>query len=169
MIKKIALVVVAIFALIQFIRPERNLSDDRTYDVAKSYLVPQAVNTILQSACLDCHSNKTNYPGYANIQPVGWWLASHVNDGKRHLNFSTFTRLPIAVQNHKFEEVVEMVKEMEMPLPSYTWMGLHQQANLSDDERRLIVDWAQAQMDSLKATHPPDSLVMKRRSPPPAQ
>jgi len=167
MIKKIAFAFLALLVLIQFIRPERNLSDDRTHHVSNKYLVPEEVNVVLQSACYDCHSNKTNYPGYANIQPVGWWLSNHVNNGKSDLNFSSFTTLPIAVQNHKFEEVIEMVDEKEMPLPSYTWLGLHSEANLTDDQRKLIVDWARTQMDSLKANYPPDSLVMKRRSPPP--
>ncbi|MDZ7648600.1 MAG: heme-binding domain-containing protein [Cytophagales bacterium] len=54
-----------------------------------------------------------------------WFLNKHVADGKKDLNFSTFTRLPIAVQNHKLEEIIEMVKEGEMPLPSYTYLGLH--------------------------------------------
>lgn len=167
MIKKITLAIAALLVLIQFIQPTRNLSDDRAYDVSKAYPIPENVDVLLKAACNDCHSNKTTYPGYARIQPIGWWLASHVNDGKRHLNFSTFTRLPIAVQNHKFEEVIEMIDENEMPLPSYTWLGLHPDANLTSEQRKLIADWARTQMDSLKASYPPDSLVMKRRSPPP--
>ena len=124
------------------------------------------MSTILNGACNDCHSNKTEYPWYANVQPVAWWLAGHVNDGKRHLNFSAFTNRPLAYQNHKFEEIVEMVKEKEMPLPSYTWMGLHPDANLTDEDRNEIINWAGAQMDTLKKNYPPDSLVMRRRSPP---
>jgi hypothetical protein len=95
-------------------------------------------------------------------------MANHVNDGKRHLNLSAFIQRPIAYQNHKLEEMIEQVKEHEMPLPSYTWLGLHPQANLSDDERNLIMSWAQAQMDTLKKNYPPDSLVLKRRAAPPA-
>lgn len=164
--KKILLAALGLFLLLQFIRPEKNLSDDRTHDISTKYLVPLQVNSILQSACNDCHSNKTKYPWYAEVQPMGWWLADHVNEGKRELNLSTFTQLPIAVQNHKLEEVIEMVKEGEMPLASYTYLGLHHEANLTNEQRELIVSWAEHQMDSLRATYPPDSLVMKRRTPP---
>jgi len=117
-------------------------------------------------ACNDCHSNKTMYPWYANIQPFAWFLNDHVVDGKKHFNISTFTKLPIAVQNHKLEETIEMVKEKEMPLESYTYLGLHKEANLTDAQRDAIVNWAMAQMDSLKANYPADSLKMKPRPKP---
>jgi heme-binding protein len=161
--KKILIGLVAILVIIQFIHPEKNLSDDNEYAIATKYEVPEEVSQIFQVACNDCHSNKTAYPWYTNIQPVDWFLYNHVEGGKKHLNFSTFTKLPIAVQNHKLEEVIEMVEEKEMPLASYTYFGLHKEANLSDDQRIVVTDWAKAQMELLKATYPPDSLVMKRR------
>lgn len=163
MIKKILLALVAILVVIQFIRPEKNLSDDRTYDITTQYYVPQNVKTTLDVACNDCHSNKTRYPWYAKVQPVAWWVTDHVNDGKWHLNFSEFTKSNIARQNHKLEEIIETVKEHEMPLPSYTWLGMHGDANLTDEQRSAITDWAAAKMDSLKQVWPADSLVMKRR------
>jgi hypothetical protein len=152
-----------LFLGIQAIRPEKNLSNDQTYDISKKYTIPDEVNDILKVACNDCHSNYTRYPWYAEVQPAAWWLASHVNDGKKHLNYSEFLKRPIAVQNHKFEETIEMVKEKEMPLPSYTYFGLHADAKLTDEQRVLLTTWAQAQMDMLKATYPADSLVMPKR------
>jgi hypothetical protein len=102
------------------------------------------------------------FPWYAEVQPVAFWLANHVEEGKEHLNFSSFTARRVAVQNHKFEEIIEMVKEKKMPLGSYTWFGLHHDANLTDEQRSTLTAWAQANMDSLKANYPADSLVMKR-------
>ncbi len=160
---KILLGIVIVLGLIQFIRPERNLSDDQTYSISTKYAVTDEVNGILKVACNDCHSNKTEYPWYANIQPVASWLAHHVEEGKDELNFSTFTKLPIAVQNHKLKETIEQVEEGEMPLPSYTYLGLHKEANLTEDQKKVLIDWAKAQMDTLKANYPADSLVLKRR------
>ncbi len=161
---KIILALAIILILIQFIRPEKNLSDDRTYDISKGYALTGSLNLTFQSACNDCHTNKTDYPWYSEVQPFAWWLNNHVTDGKRHLNLSTFTKLPIAVQNHKLEEIMETVKEGEMPLPSYTWLGLHKGAQLSDEDKNAIINWAQNQMDSLKRTYPADSLVMRKRA-----
>jgi hypothetical protein len=61
------------------------------------------------------------------------------------------------------EEVIETVEEGEMPMPSYTYLGLHPKANLSADEKSQLIAWARAQMDTLKATYPADSLKMKPR------
>lgn len=166
MLKKISIGLLALLILIQFIPAEKNESNDTEFDITKSYNVPDNVSMLLQGACNDCHSNLTRYPWYSNIQPVKYMLADHVNEGKSHLNFSTFTKLPLAVQNHKFEETIEMVEEKEMPLESYTYLGLHPEAKLTDEERKILVDWAKDQMAMLAATYPADSLVMKRRTPP---
>lgn len=163
MIKKILIAVVAILVLIQFIRPEKNVSNDHTYDISKKYDIPADVSNLLKVSCNDCHSNNTIYPWYANVQPVAWWINDHIEDGKGHLNFSEFTKMPIAIQNHKLEETIEMVEDHEMPLASYTNFGLHSEANLSDEDRKKIIDWAKNQMAYLSETYPADSLVMPKR------
>ncbi|GGD50754.1 heme-binding domain-containing protein [Muriicola marianensis] len=163
MLKKIGLLLLIALGVIQFFRPEKNESNDLTYDITTKYEVPKEVEEILRVSCNDCHSNKTEYPWYAEIQPVGWWLNDHVEDGKRHLNFSELTKRPIAIQNHKFEETVEMVEEKEMPLESYTYFGLHPEANLSEAQRQVLIRWAKDQMTFLANNYPADSLVMPRR------
>jgi hypothetical protein len=50
-----------------------------------------------------------------------------------------------------------------MPLESYTYLGLHAEANLTEQQREVLIDWAKSQMAYLKATYPADSLVLKRR------
>tara|TARA_R110002051_G_scaffold118943_2_gene192569 strand:- start:1634 stop:2131 length:498 start_codon:yes stop_codon:yes gene_type:complete len=163
MLKKILMGLGIVLIIIQFIRPDKNESNDLTYDISTKYKVPDDVNHLLQVSCNDCHSNKTEYPWYANVQPVAWWLNDHVLDGKRHLNFSEFTKMPIAIQNHKLEETIEMVEEKEMPLKDYTYFGLHSEANLTTEDREKIIEWAKAQMTNLKETYPADSLVMPKR------
>jgi hypothetical protein len=163
---KIAIALLVILVIIQFFRPEKNLSNDETRGIATAYAVPENVGGILQKACNDCHSNKTVYPWYAEVQPVSWWINSHIEEGKDELNFSTFTARRIASQNHKFEEIIELVKEGEMPLPSYTWLGMHPDANLTDEEKDEIISWAEQQMDKLKEQYPADSLVLRRTNAP---
>ncbi len=171
MIKKILIGLAAVFVIIQFFHPKKNDSNDMTNDISKKYNVPADVQAILKVACLDCHSNKTEYPWYSNIQPVAWWMNDHVNEGKRELNFSTFLSRKIAIQNKKFGEIAEQVEEGEMPLPSYTYLGMHPEAKLSAEQKTALIHWAKAQMDTLKANYPADSLVLKRPSgpPPPAK
>lgn len=161
--KKIAIALSIILIVIQFIRPEKNISGNETFAIQTKYNLPNDVENILQVSCYDCHSNTTKYPWYSNVQPAAWFLADHVNDGKKHLNFSEFTNMPLFVQNHKLEETKEMVEEKEMPLPSYTYFGLHPEANLTDAQRQKIIDWADSQMNYLKQTYPADSLAFPKR------
>jgi len=100
----------------------------------------ETVKAILKESCFDCHSNVTKYPWYNNITPVNYWLAEHVKDGKKHFNFSNFIGNSTKRKDHKMEELIEMVEEKEMPLESYTLV--HQEAKLSDDQIKAIVDWA---------------------------
>jgi hypothetical protein len=58
------------------------------------------------------------------------------------------------------EEVIEQVKEGEMPLESYSL--IHSEAKLTDEERVVITNWAQSVLDSMKATYPIDSLIKKK-------
>lgn len=160
-VKPVLLGLLVILLLAQFVRPEKNRSNDLTNDISKKYPVPESVQAILKVSCNDCHSNFTVYPWYAEVQPVAVWLANHVQEGKEHLNFSDFTARPVAVQNHKFEEIIEMVKEGEMPLNSYTW--IHRDAILTEQQKQALIGWAEMNMDSLKAQYPADSLVMPRR------
>jgi hypothetical protein len=63
----------------------------------------------------------------------------------------------------KYIKIFSVIDENEMPLESYTYLGLHPEAKLSDADRKVLVDWAKEQMAMLAATHPADSLKMKPR------
>lgn len=160
-VKKILVALLVILLGMQFIRSEKNLSGPTKNEISTKYPVPESVMAILKPACMDCHSNTTRYPWYAEIQPVGMWLAGHVKEGKRELNFSDFTGRKVAIQNHKFEEIIENVKEGEMPLKSYTWT--HQDARLTSEQRAIITSWAESMMDTLRQNFPADSLVLRRK------
>lgn len=135
----------------QFVRPARNLGDAEGPDsIVQHHEVPADVRAILQRACYDCHSNRTNYPWYAEVQPVRWWLDSHVKEGKRHLNLSEFARYDAERQAHKLDEVVDTVAVAKsMPLESYTWA--HREAVLTPEERTAIADWAEELRDEIEA------------------
>jgi len=159
--QKILLALLVVFLLMQAIRPTRNLSANTENDISVSYAVPDEVKTILAKACNDCHSNKTEYPWYANIQPAAFWLNDHVVDGKRHFNFNEFNKYRIAKQYKKLEECIEEVKEGEMPLESYTI--IHKNAILTEAEKITLTNWCLTVRDSIKAKYPADSLVLPKR------
>jgi hypothetical protein len=114
MFKKTIIALIAILIIIQFFHPKRNISSsDSSNSITKLYDIPADVKTILDKACMDCHSNNTRYTWYFKIQPVDWWLTNHINDGKEELNLDEFTNKPIRYQYHKLEETVDQVKKMK--------------------------------------------------------
>jgi hypothetical protein len=161
--KKVLLVLLVILVIIQFIHPGKNSSSQDAMlfnDISKKYIVPENVHEILKTSCYDCHSNNTVYPWYSKIQPVDWWLTNHINEGKREVNFSEFATYGIGRQYKKLEEIMEQVKEDEMPLSSYTL--IHKNAILSTDKKQALAAWGTALIDSIKANTPADSLARKR-------
>jgi hypothetical protein len=130
-------------------------------DIANVYAVPQNVSDILKKACRDCHSNNTVYPWYSEVQPVGLWLINHVQEGKRELNFSEFGSYAIGRQYKKLDEMIDEVKEGEMPISSYTL--IHTNAKLSDIEKQILIDWCEVIRDTIKSKYPADSLILKKR------
>lgn len=140
-IKKILLLLLAVFAIAQFFGPDKNEGDlaslDRFYTETNT---PENIKIILNESCNDCHSDVSRYPWYNNITPVNYWMAEHINDGKKHFNISNWSTYSVKKKDHKLEELIEMVEEKEMPLPSYTWT--HTEAKLTDAQIKSVVDWA---------------------------
>ncbi|MCG8524267.1 MAG: heme-binding domain-containing protein, partial [Pseudomonadales bacterium] len=96
---------------------------------------------ILKTACYDCHSANTEYPWYNTIAPVSYWLADHIEDGKKHLDFSDWQNYDEKKKDHKLEELIEEVKGGSMPLNEYTWT--HADAKLSEEQISALVSWAE--------------------------
>lgn len=154
-LKRIALVMVVLLVAIQFFRPQRNEAAGLSpRDITTKYHVPAQVLQLLQRSCYDCHSSNTRYPWYNKIQPVAWILDDHIQEGKRELNFSEFAAYTPKRAAHKLDEVMAEVGEHEMPISSYTTM--HPHAKLSEEEIRMISEWADALGDSIRiANHLP--------------
>ncbi|MCF1191921.1 heme-binding domain-containing protein [Mangrovimonas sp. AS39] len=140
-VKKILLVLLVIFIVAQFFGPEKNDGDLASIEpFLKETMPPEDVKVILKETCYDCHSSFTQYPWYNNITPVNYWMAEHVEDGKKHLDFSKWADYSVKKKDHKLEELIEMVEEKEMPLESYTW--IHSEARLTDEQIESVNNWA---------------------------
>lgn len=138
--KKLFIGLVVLIVGIQLIPvKENNGPADTPSDITHYVQVPQNVLHTLKRSCYDCHSNHTNYPWYAQINPVGLWLNYHVNEGKSELNFSDVSTYDKKKLDHKLEEIAQQVSEQEMPLSSYTL--IHKEAKLSEEQIKIIEEW----------------------------
>lgn len=146
--KKTLLAVIAVLIAVQFIQPAHNTSGQiLTTDITKMVSIPDKVLAVFKNACYDCHSNNTRYPWYVYIQPMGWMMAKHVKDGKNNLNFSEFGTYSKRKQANKLRSIGHCIQEGSMPLSSYTM--IHTDARLSNEDKKMIMDWSAATKDSL--------------------
>jgi hypothetical protein len=88
-----------------------------------------------------------------------FFLNGHIEEGKRHLNFSSFAGDPIRRQYKLFDEINEEVKSGEMPLTSY--LLLHSGASLSDSQKIVIANWCTSSRQMIESKYPTDSLRKK--------
>jgi hypothetical protein len=160
-VKGVVLVLVVAFIVIQFIRPERN---DHTRPagtrVTDLFQVPDSVQGILQTSCYDCHSDSTRYPWYFSVQPVAWFLADHIHDGRRGLNFDEYALYRPFQQFGKLVQIERHIRNGSMPLPSY--LLIHRDAVLSQEKKDMLIAWTEAMRDTLKTRYPLDSLERRR-------
>jgi len=162
-IRIILIILLAALIIIQFFRPAKNISDvAAANDISTKYTIPDTVQNLLKVACNDCHSNNSRYPWYWNIQPFAWFLNNHIQEGKRHLNFSAFTFYPVWKQYKRFDDIKKEVKDGDMPLTSYTI--IHKDAVLDEASKLAIKNWAEASRKQIENSFPADSLIAPKHS-----
>ncbi|MDQ0783033.1 heme-binding domain-containing protein [Chryseobacterium sp. W4I1] len=138
--KKVLVILLVAFIIIQFFPIDKtNPPPTPGMDFLKIKNTPEPVAKIISTSCYDCHSNETEYPWYSSISPASWFVKNHIDEGRKHLNFSTFAMYEPKQQAHKLEECIEMVEKEEMPLESY-YVG-HQDAKLTADQRKELIKY----------------------------
>jgi hypothetical protein len=117
----------ALFALIQFVpygRDHTNPSGGHpiNWDSGRTH-------ELMRGACMDCHSNETEWPWYSNVAPISWLVQKDVDEGRRELNLST--------TDPEVDEMIETIREGSMPPLQYK--PAHPAARLSDQEKQDLI------------------------------
>jgi Haem-binding domain len=137
----------------QFFRPDRtNPPENQADTIYASLNVPAGVHDIFERACIDCHSNRTEWPLYTEISPVSWYVVDHVEEARDELNFSNWKKYPPKRSAHKLEELCENVEERDMPLSSY--LLIHRGAKLSEEDVDLLCSWSDSEREAIEAANP---------------
>jgi len=152
--KKIIKIVFAVliigFIIIQFInRPDKTiLAETAPDDITKHMQVPVNVQNILKRSCYDCHSSHTKWPWYSHIAPASWLVGDDVQNGRKKMNFSEWSKISDDKKEARLNEICELITEGEMPLPNY--LILHGDAKLTQEEKDILCRWAEEEVKKLE-------------------
>jgi hypothetical protein len=131
----------------QFVRPDRSNPPTPAGGSLMARATPQ-VAAIIDRSCRDCHTNDTRWPWYTNVTPTNWLVASHVHDGRDHVNFSTWSAYDEDEQDKFLGGICTMTKRGRMPLPSY--LLIHRDARLSAADVAALCAWSEKMRDMLQ-------------------
>ena len=103
---------------------------------------------IVQRACQNCHSQRTEWPWYSHVAPVSWLLARDVQQARLHMNLSRWQDYPPEDRLRLLSEIGSAVRNKEMPVQRY--LLLHPEARLTDIERQQIYRWTRTERSRLR-------------------
>ena len=141
-------------ALIQLVPapPRSNPAVDRDETIEANVRLTAEAKEVLRRACANCHSNETRWPWYSRVAPGSWLLGSHVERGRRALNFSewrTRTQGKPGAAMASLAAACAAAASGRMPPPSYLWM--HPEARLTPADKQALCAWTDAEIAAIVA------------------
>jgi hypothetical protein len=142
----LSIVLVAVIGM-QFVQPSRTNSPVAP-EASLLARTPPEITALLDRSCRDCHSNETRWPSYSYVAPMSFFVADHVNHGREHFNYSTWTSYTSSEQEKLLESMCDLTKHGRMPLPSY--LLIHRGAKVSGADVTLLCTWSAKMRDTLQ-------------------
>ncbi len=90
---------------------------------------------MVEAACYDCHSNRTQYPWYAKIAPASWLLASDISRARNAFNFNEMTP-----EQGQFMVDLMVKRVQEASMPPYQYQAIHPESRFSSRERQELIE-----------------------------
>jgi hypothetical protein len=115
----------------------------------RSEVALKGVDPLIERACQNCHSERTEWPAYSYLPFVSWAIEKDVAEAREHLNFSQWDRYSTDDKKDLLAQIGVMVRNRKMPLPRY--LMLHPEARLSDQEIQAIYEWSKNQRRGLRS------------------
>jgi hypothetical protein len=112
--------------------------------------IPPSVARVLGNACVNCHSEKTQWPWYSRVAPVSWVVENDVKHAREHLNLSRWDDLPQVDQRMLLTAIATVIENHEMPPHKY--VVLHPEAKLSADDSVRVIEWTRVERRRLRAS-----------------
>jgi hypothetical protein len=128
--KSILIIILPVLALFMFIAAQQPAQAPKPVAEDIELGWPEDVMAILERSCFDCHTNE-----------LGSLKA------KSKLNFSKWNEYKLTKKIGKLDDIIKEVDEKKMPPKKY--LNDYPDRGLSDEEVKLIKDWANEEADKL--------------------
>jgi hypothetical protein len=109
---------------------------------------PPEIARLVERACQNCHSERTEWPWYSYLAPMSWMIEKDVSTARIHMNLSRW-------QDYSPEQRIDLLTRMgvevrnrKMPLPKY--LKMHSEARLSAEDVQQLYSWAHSERKRLK-------------------
>jgi hypothetical protein len=146
-VRRLALVLLILFVVAQFIRPARTNPPSQS-SANLMTKAPREVAQIFDRSCRDCHSNDTRWPLYSQIAPMSWLVAYDVREGRDHFNYSEWTSIDPDDQDKLLGGVCTLAKRGRMP--QWQYLFIHRGAKLSPADVTTLCAWSEKVRDTIQ-------------------
>jgi len=141
--KRISIFVLILLVGIQLVPVgARNPAPISAKSIYETQSVPDAVRSVFQTSCNDCHSNQTRWPWYSYVAPVSWLVVHDVHAGRKHFNLSEWGNYPARKKEQTLESICEQVTNGDMPDSKYAF--IHRKVRLNEDQRDAVCAWVES-------------------------
>ncbi len=144
MLKKIIIFLLVLLVSLQFIHI--NKTNPKTNEKVALH-TDSKVMKIFKNSCYDCHSNNTKWNIYSDIAPLSFGVESHVENGRKALNFSNWKNIPDDIKIARLKRGISTLKLDLMPLSSY--LLFHQDKKLSKEDKQILTEWFKNELKKL--------------------
>lgn len=112
--------------------------------------IPPDVRQVLETKCVDCHSESTRWPAYSRLAPASWLMEHDVYEAREHFNMSRWEEYSRESQIDLLTRIGAEARSGQMPLRHY--LLLHPGAKLSAEEQQMIYEWTRTERKRVKST-----------------
>lgn len=109
----------------------------------------QNIKPIFQKKCFDCHGGTTKFPWYYKIPGAKQLIDDDIEEAKEHMDMSK--DFPFQGHGKPVEDLKEIAKVMRKnEMPPWRYWIIHWETRLTEEERRLILEWTDEGLELLQ-------------------
>src|ERR1700721_2280034 len=103
-----------------FVHPlPHEVSDRASAPLLPGADIPPSVSRVLGNACVNCHSEKTQWPLDSRVAPVAWLVENDVKHAREHLNLSRWDALQEVDQRMLLTAIEPVIENHKIPPHRY--------------------------------------------------